>query len=100
MNCETCKEKKTQAEPVSDIAFESMKATLERTNKRLWILALVLVLLLAVSNYAWWNYESQFTDEITTQEVWQDADNGINRFVGGDYYGAAESEDYYHAANP
>lgn len=50
---------------VSFVAFESMKATMERTIKRLWILAIILVLLLFGSNAAWIYYENSFTDEIT-----------------------------------
>lgn len=82
---------------VSFIAFESMKATLERTIRRLWILALVLIILLFGTNAAWIYYENSFADETITQEVWQDAENGVNRFVGGDYYGSTESEDYAKA---
>lgn len=93
MNCDTCAERRKQAEPVAYIAFESMKATMERTIKRLWIVVLVLILLLAGTNAAWIWYESQFAEETVTQEVWQDADNGVNRFVGGDFYGTAESAD-------
>ena len=93
MNCDTCAERRKQAEPVSYIAFESMKTTMERTIKRLCVVVLVLILLLAGTNAAWIWYESQFVEETVTQEVWQDADNGINRFVGGDFYGTAEDQD-------
>lgn len=84
---------------VSFVAFESMKATMERTIRRLWILAIILVLLLFGSNAAWIYYENSFTDETITQEVWQDAENGTNRFVGGDYYGSAASENNPEAQN-
>lgn len=46
---------------VSFVAFESMKATMERTIKRLWILAIILVLLLFGSNAGWIYYESQWS---------------------------------------
>ena len=68
MDCNSCKERKQQAEPVSYLAYESMKTTLERTIKRLWILAIVLILLLAGTNAAWVYYESQFVDEVYTVE--------------------------------
>ena len=86
------------------VALESERARHERERKHertLWfIVVIVLILLLFGTNAAWINYESQFTDEEITQEVWQDAENGINRFIGGDYYGTTESEDYGQAENP
>lgn len=79
------------------IVHEGDMARLERTNKRLWILSILLVVLLVGSNAGWIWYESQFEDVVTTtetyQDVSQDADNGSNTFVGGDYYGEAESQD-------
>lgn len=55
-------------------------ARFERTIKRLWIVILVLILLLAASNGAWIWYESQFVDEYVMQEV--DTGNG-DAFVAG-----------------
>lgn len=64
---------------------EGEMARAERTNKRLWILCIILIVLLFTSNAAWIYYESQFEDIVeTTQEVTQDNSNGINNFVGGD----------------
>lgn len=77
-------------EKESQYTIDILVAMTERTFKRLWILIILLVVLLFGSNAAWLYYESQFTDEVITQEVTQEADNGINRFVGGDYYGTAE----------
>lgn len=49
----------------------------ERTNKRLWILCLILILLLTGSNALWFWYENQFEDVVTTtQTVTQDIDTG------------------------
>lgn len=64
------------------IAHEGMMARMERTIKRLWILALVLVLLLVASNVAWIYYEAQFTDEVVTVE--QENEDGYNNFIGND----------------
>jgi len=59
------------------IVYESSMARAERTIKRLWILALVIVFLLVASNIGWLIYESQFeTITETMQEVWQEADSG------------------------
>ena len=90
MDCKECKEKK--ADPVSFVAFESMKATMERTVRRLWILALVLVMLLFGTNAAWIYYESQWEVFETTVEAEQTTDGGGDNYaVGGDLYGKAES---------
>ena len=67
-------------------------ALAERTIKRLWIVIILLIVLLVGTNAMWVYYENQYVDEVITQEVTQEADNGINRFVGGDYYGAAEGQ--------
>lgn len=81
-------------EYISQIAHEAEAARWERANKRLWIVILVLIILLA----GWIWYESQFEDVVTTtQTVTQDtgSGNGNNTFtgdfIGGDYYGEANS---------
>ena len=59
-----------------------------------WLIAVVVILivLLVGSNIAWIVYENSFEDCVITQDVEQDADNGINNFVGSDYYGEAEDK--------
>lgn len=52
---------------------EGIMARMERTIRRLWILCIILILLLAGTNGAWIWYENQFIDEI---EVTQDVDSG------------------------
>lgn len=59
-----------------------------------WLVAVValLIVLLVGSNIGWLIYESQFeTPETWEQEVIQDAENGENHFIGGDYIGEAEN---------
>ena len=77
MNCETCKEKrKVIAQTPKDvpyIAHESAVARLERVIKRLWVLVLVLIVLLAASNAAWLYYESSF------EEIRIEQDNEFRR---------------------
>ena len=91
MNCETCKERQKQAEPVPFIVHESAMARMERANKRLWIVILILILLFVATNAGWIYYESQFEAFETWQEVTQEADgNGNNSFIGGNYYGEAD----------
>lgn len=59
-----------------------------------WLVAVValIIVLLVGSNIGWLIYESQFeTTETWEQEVIQDAENGENHFIGGDYIGEAEN---------
>ena len=95
MDCNTCKEIRKQAEAtISRYAYESTIVTFESTVKRLWIVILILILLLAGSNAAWIYYESQWEVVETYQEVEQEADgNGTNNFIGGNFYGTADSQD-------
>lgn len=93
MNCETCKEKRIQAEPVSFQAHERDMARMERTNRRLWILLLVLIALFIASNAGWLWYESQFIEESWTFEA--STDGGGSAIANGDgevyYYGQSTS---------
>lgn len=63
-------------------AHEGIMARMERTIKRLWVLCIILIILLAGSNGAWVWYESHFTDETLT--VTQDTSDGINNYIGND----------------
>ena len=84
MDCETCKEKRKvisqTPKDVPYIAHESAVARLERVIKRLWVLALVLIVLLAASNAAWIWWESQF-EEVRIE---QENESGYNNFIGND----------------
>lgn len=92
MDCSECKENNHRAEPVSYLAFESMKSTMERTVRRLWVLAIILVTLLFGTNAAWIYYESQWEVYETTVEAEQITDTGGSNYViGGDVYGEAKS---------
>lgn len=78
------------------IAFESSQARMERTNRRMWIVILVLIVALLGTNAGWIYYESQFEDVVTstetvTQEATADSDSEI-RLIGGDYYGESETD--------
>lgn len=56
------------------VAYEATMSRFERTIKRLWVLCIILIVLLAVTNGAWIYYESQFEDVVTTNEITQDVD--------------------------
>lgn len=83
-DCSACKENRLATEPVPYIVHEAALARLERTVKRLWILALVAVVLLVATNFAWIVYESQFEEIVVTQEN----EDGYNSYIGqdGDIY--------------
>ena len=60
-----------------------------------WLVAVValLIVLLVGSNVGWLIYQSQFeVVEETYQEVIQDAENGENHFIGGDFVGEADNQ--------
>ena len=64
---------------ITYFAHEGIMARMERTIKRLWVLCIILIILLAGSNAAWLWYESQFEDEQTTvtQELNSDGGDAI-----------------------
>ena len=73
------------------IAYERTCASFEESNKRQWVCIVVLTLLLFATNLAWIIREQQFETTETTYTVEQDADNGTNHYVGGDYNGETEN---------
>lgn len=75
---------------ISYAAHEGIMARMERTIRRLWILCIILILLLAGTNGAWIYYENSFEDVVITAE--QSAETGNNYAVGGDINGEAESD--------
>ena len=71
--------------------FEDFKETAKANSLKWFIVCLVLIVLLVGSNIGWLVYESQFeVVEETYQEVVQDAENGENHFVGGDFVGETD----------
>jgi len=90
-------EKKTEvknSEAVPYFVHEGIMTRMERTNHRLWVMCILLVIVLVATNLSWIIYESQFEyyDE-TYQKVTQDSgEGGINKFVCGDYYGETNSD--------
>ena len=77
---------------IAKFQFESAQARLERIITRLWVLCLLLVFLLMVTNGAWIYYESQFTVEektIVQQEV--DTDSGNAYVMDGIHIGESKA---------
>ena len=79
---------------VSFICHEADMTRLERANKRLWIVVLVLIAVLLGTNGAWIYYESQFQviEEKTEIEAEQETSDGGNNYVVGGDYGKTESK--------
>lgn len=78
---------------VTFAAYESQGTRLERSNKRLFILNVILIIALIVSNSLWVYYESTFTEEKIVIEADQQADGDSNNYViGGDYGGESKSQ--------
>lgn len=86
-------EEKKNIASVPYIVYESAMARNERTFKKMWGALILLILLLVGSNIGWLIYESRFETVEVYQEVEQEAEDGTNNFVGGDYYGEAEDKD-------
>ena len=81
---------------ISYLAFESSQARMERLNKRLWIVILVLIIALVGTNAGWIYYENSFEDVVVKQEVEAQADGDSDlklNTIGGDY-NVGKSESY------
>lgn len=64
-------------------SHEGDMARMERSNRRLWVIILVLIAALIITNGAWIYYENQFTDEVSI-ETKQDVETGDgDAFVSG-----------------
>lgn len=92
-NCH-CGNADRQSVPLAMVELHS--AAQERTIKRLWIIIIILIGLLCITNLAWLVYESQFeevvTEQTTIESEQETSDGGNNYVVGGDMIGEAESE--------
>lgn len=84
---------------ISLYAHEGMLARMERTNRRLWILCLLLIVTLVGTNAAWVYYENQFQDVVTTIDAQQDG-SGINMVGGGDVSYGSEGQDNNEKESP
>lgn len=95
MDCEHCN-RRAAPEMVSRYAMEELAARQGISNRRMFVLNIILVILLFASWVGFFVYESQFEEQVITQEVSQDTGSGDNSYsgnvIGGDYYGEAESQ--------
>ena len=61
-----------EEQTISRAVHDADMARMERANKRLWIVVLVLIILLTATNAAWLWYESQWEDVTITSEAYTD----------------------------
>lgn len=64
-------------------AIDIVQAMAERTIKRLWVIIIILIVLLALTNGAWIWYESTFVEEIT-ETYTSETDGGGTAIVNRD----------------
>ena len=85
-------EKKTYPDKIDYVVHEDQMASLERTIKRLWILCIIIFVSLIVTNAGWIYYESQWEDQVITQEVKQDSGEGGSVQYNGKMVGIDNGE--------
>lgn len=72
---------------------EEQMTRMERTNVRLWVLCILLILLLVGTNIAWLYYESQFEYYQSSVEQEIDTGEGNATVIGiGDYNGESKTD--------
>lgn len=64
----------------------------ERTNKRMWILVIILIVALIATNLGWIIYENQYSDVVKTTEIEAEQDGSYNFVSGGDLSYGTESQ--------
>ena len=95
-------EKTTIPETIPYIVHEDHMARQERHIKRLWILCLVIFVALIGTNAGWILYESQWEDQVITQEIKQDSGEGGSVEYNGRMIGVnnGEADDQADSENP
>lgn len=78
--CNGCGEQNT----IPFVAFEASEQRHERKERNFFIIILVLVGMLVLSNLAWLVYNSQFDIVEETEVVTQENENGVNNYIGED----------------
>ena len=74
------------------IVHESILARQERNIKRLWILCIIIFMALVGTNAGWLWYESQFVDEVVTQDVDTGDGAAIVSGIGDIAYGTSKAD--------
>lgn len=82
---------------VDYLVYEQSQVRADRTNRRLWILCIILIVSLLGTNAGWLYYENQYEDVVTTytQQADVNTNGGGNAYVnnGGNLiYGTDQSK--------
>lgn len=80
-------------------AHEGEMSRMERANKRLWIVIIILIVCLVGSNVGWLIYESQFSEVVTTTEIEAEQDGSYNFVSGGDLIYGSEGQNQNNDQN-
>lgn len=84
-------EKTTIPETIPYIVHEDAIARQERHIKRMWVLCIIIFVALIATNAGWIIYESQWEDQVVTQDV--DTGDGDAVVTGiGDIYGKDKTD--------
>ena len=85
-------DKKETRISVPYVAYESSMVRLERTNRRVWILCIILIIALLATNIGWIIYESQWQYVDSTQIEAEQDGSGVNIVGNGDIHYGPESD--------
>lgn len=83
---------KTYPETIPYIVHEDHMVRQERTIRRLWILCIIIFIALVGTNAGWIVYESQWEDQVITQEIMQDSGEGGSNTYNGRMVGVDNGE--------
>ncbi|MBR0060139.1 MAG: hypothetical protein IJP68_01540 [Selenomonadaceae bacterium] len=92
LDCELQNELAKKAQPVEYIVHEGILWRMERTQKRLVAIILVLIALLAASWIGFFVYESQYEDIHVEQDVDTGEGDAFVAGAGDVYYGTNQTE--------
>lgn len=86
-------------EMITKAQYDSDMARHERNFKRLWILAIILIISLVGSNAGWMIYESQYADTVT-ETYTAETDAGGTAIANGKGSVTLSGESDIHEDNP
>ena len=77
---------------------ESAMAREHHNTGRVWVLCIILIALLVITNVGWIIYESSYVDEYVSQDIDTGEGDAIIAGIGDVYYGEGQADD--QAENP
>ena len=80
-------------EQIPYVAHEADMTRMERTNRRLWITNIILIVMLLATNVGWIYYENSFEDVYTSVDQEVDTGEGDATVIGvGNYNGENQTD--------